>query len=267
VTLIEFFPPEARRERCAVVRPDTWSTQGFALACENFLQSRPNALFSFTENDTIYAVHEYAAASDSPANPQATVALTPGAAMPLEIKAEEEIAPATSSVSDTTPVSNASIRQRNFSWRDVGPDALRGALQGALAGAAGGVLLGALAALFGDGDFLSGALRGLWALPIGALTGALLGALRALPSDAPPLATASARTREQHLLSTLSGAGKGALLGLALGLAFLLFANVSGLETPAFSLLRAALLFAISGAFAGGIVGFIRIAPRDRSRR
>jgi hypothetical protein len=69
------------------------------------------------------------------------------------------------------------------------------------------------------------------------------------------------------LLSTLSGAGKGALLGFALGPAFLLFANGSGLEMPAFSLLRAALLFAISGAFGGGIVGFIRIAPRDRSRR
>jgi hypothetical protein len=270
VTLVEFFPDGASRYEHAVVPPAGWSTPGFVIAQQNFIKSAGAALFAFEQNATIYLAQEYSVATptDSMQSTHATVPLTPIASSSIASPAPATVIQPPREEIAAAQAPTASIKTRpKFSLADVIPDAIRGAVQGALAGTVGGVLLGAVASLIGDGDFLNGASRGLWALPIGAFAGGLLGALRALPSNAPQLATASARTDEQQLQSTLSGAGKGALLGFFLGGAFLVFAVGSGMEISFFVLLRAILLFALSGAFSGGIVGFIRVAPRDRSRR
>jgi hypothetical protein len=258
ITLTEHFPAGASRVNRSVLAPSSWDAPTAESARNEFLKNHCDNQSFFEENETIYSTHEYSvslpvtqSSAPSPFAPSRAVALDPQP--PVAVS--------------NTPIVSHAVLPRRFSWHDILPDATRGAVQGAIAGATGGVLLGALAAFFGEGDYVSGAQRGLWALPIGALAGALLGALRALPSDAPQLATASAHTRTQQWQSTLSGVGKGVLLGSTLGLAFLLFINTLGIEAPAFSLLRAAVLFALSGAFGGGIVGFIHVAPRDRSRR
>lgn len=274
VLLSEYFPETATRNGREVLAPNGWSAQGFQIAREKWAQSfqssNPDTLFTFTENNTLYTAREYSAYST---NPHATVVLGQAAPIPIEtrdpVRAEIPEAAPSQPARVLAPSSPAQTPNRNqFSLRDVWPDALRGALQGAFAGAAGGVLLGAIAATLGSEEIITGAARGLWALPVGAAAGALLGTLRALPSNAPQLASASPRTREDQIQSTLSGAGKGAIMGLVLGGGFLLLAAIaSGGGVSLLGLFQSAFLFALLGAFAGGIVGFIRINPRDRSRR
>jgi hypothetical protein len=270
VVLSEYFPDGAGRHARAVAPPLGWSATGFEIARNKFLTGCINAIFTFEENDTLYAAFEYSAgcsAQKAPEGPnlRATVALTstsiaPPTTLPIPTPALRE---GISSSSSSTKISKP---RQTFSLSDVLPDALRGAGQGAIAGAVSGVLLGVIAALAGDGDIVSGAARGLLMLPVGALAGALLGVLRALPSSAPQLASASPRTRADQIQSTLAGAGKGAIAGIMFGGVFLLLliAGLGG-EASLFSLAKAAILFTLSGAFAGAIVGFIRINPRDRS--
>jgi hypothetical protein len=264
VTLHEYFPENATRCEREVLAPQGWSEQGFAIARGKFSESAANAIFSFSENNTIYLAREYSARI---ASPHATVALTALSSSLLTSTPHEASRPALDAAVLAPPVSSVQLR-RKISWHDILPDALRGAAQGALAGTVGGVLLGMIASMVGDGALVAGAARGLWALPIGAAAGALLGVLRALPANAPQLATASSRTRGEQLQSTLAGAGKGALMGLAMSSVFLLAGLfVGAFDVTATSMLRGVLLFSLSGTFAGAIVGFIRINPRDRSRR
>jgi hypothetical protein len=253
VIVHEFFPVGARREELEVRAPSGWTAQGFDIAKAKWLQRHGEALAIFEENGTAYLVMD----ADSP---------------PVRLQAEYS-APANPVFHSTpaavsvpiAPIQSASPRR--LSLADLWPDAFRGAVQGGLLCGVSGVLLGALAAAFGEGDFLSGALLGAWAFPIGALCGALLGVLRALPSNAPTLASASSLSPEQQLRSTLLGAGKGGVLGLVSGGALILAAFVSGNEVSVSSALRGVLLFALAGAIGGAVVGFIRINPRDRSRR
>lgn len=269
VELCEYFPPDASRHERTVVPPAGWSAQGYVIARQKFVDVFSESLFSFEEHGTFYVAQEYSPSATQRLqideySSHATVALAPTPKPVPLAQPTSSVAAPQEVLSPATPVS----ARPQFSWRDVLPDALRGAGQGAIAGTVGGVLLGVIAAMVGGEEIIAGAMRGLWALPIGAVAGALLGVLRALPSNAPQLATASARTREEQIQSTLSGAGKGAMAGVLFSGVFLLGLIVMmGGGASLFSLIRVALLFALSGAFAGAIVGFIRVVPRDRSRR
>lgn len=255
IILREFFPIGARREDFQVLAPVGWSVQGFDIAKAKWLQRYADALAVFEENGTAYLVMS----ADSPKIP------APSKLQP-EYSAPANPAQISSSIQPPNPIQNtAPIRRLSFA--DLWPDALRGAIQGGLLCGVAGVLLGALAAAFGQNDFLSGALSGAWAFPIGALCGALLGVLRALPANAPQLASASSLSPAQQRRSTLDGAGKGALLGLVLGFVLIFAAAFSGNEISFSMLVRGEILFALAGAIGGAVVGFIRINPRDRSRR
>lgn len=259
IILREFFPTGAKRESFQVLAPPGWSTQGFDIAKARWLQRHAAALAIFEENNTTYlvtaadsAVHsgrfEMQPEYSAPANP----VLAPA---PIQAPVQAQ---------NGAPIPSA---RRPLSFADLWPDAWRGALQGGLLCGVSGVLLGGLAAVFAQNDFLFGALLGAWAFPVGAICGAILGVLRALPSNAPQLASASPLSPEQQGRSTLLGAGKGAILGLVSGSALMIIAAISGNEMSLSSLPRAVLLFALAGAIGGAVVGLIRINPRDRSRR
>jgi hypothetical protein len=269
IVLSEYFPDGARRDIRAVTPPAGWSAAGFQIARQKFLSECDDAVWTFEENDTAYVAREYSVPGDS-TNSHATVALASTPSAP-QTKPSIPTSALREDFSPPRPASSAISKSRprpSFSLRDVFPDAKRGAIQGTMAGAVSGVLLGVIAALFGNGDIVSGAARGLMMLPVGALAGALLGILRALPSNAPQLASASPRTRANQVQSTLSGAGKGALMGLVISGVFQLAALFAGtFDVSAASLFKTVVLFSLAGAFSGGIVGLIRINPRDRARR
>jgi hypothetical protein len=277
VLLLEFFPESATRNSREVLLPQGWTAQGWKIAQQKFASSCGQTLFQFEENNTLFCVQEYSRFNTPQPSPHATVVLGSSATHPhdvttVDVESTLTSPPQTLREQLAAPIPSPAIwtptnTPPKFSWSDILPDIIQGAKQGAIVGTIGGVLLGALASTIGEGDLVAGALRGLWALPIGTLAGALLAGLRALPSNAPQLATASARTREQQVQSTLSGAAKGALLGFALVPLLTLSALVSGAEISAGTMLRILLLCALTGSFAGAIVGFIRVMPRDRSRR
>jgi len=282
VILHEFFPTGARRENLQVVGPSAWTTQGFDMAKAKWLQNHIGALAIFEENGTAYLVTPLQSPSPQtePAKYQ-TQSLSqtqgePGAViqppipnLPLTIPQSPlpQTPIALAPLPQTLNVPSSASPRQQFSVADLWPDALRGGLQGGLLCGVAGVLLGALAAIFGGGNLLLGALLGTWAFPVGAVGGAILGALRALPSNAPALASASALTPQQQIENTLTGAGKGALLGLPLGMILIFVAMAGGNSIPVSAILRALILFALAGAIGGAVVGFIRINPRDRSRR
>ena len=259
VILHEFFPTGARRDALQVSAPTGWSTQGFEMAKAKWLQCQKEALAIFEENGTAYLVF----------NTDSLNADLPRTFSPSQLQ-PEYFAPATSppiSVSISAPDSTQnSAPIRRFSFADLWPDAWRGALQGGTLCGVAGVLLGALAAAFGQNNLLSGALMGAWAFPVGAVCGGLLGVLRALPSNATQLASASPVTAQDQRRSTLEGAGKGALMGFVLGVLLIAAAIFNGYEILFSAVPQGLLLFTLSGAIGGAVVGFIRINPRDRSR-
>ena len=259
VILHEFFPTGARRDALQVSAPTGWSTQGFEMAKAKWLQCQKEALAIFEENGTAYLVF----------NTDSLNADLPRTFSPSQLQ-PEYFAPATSppiSVSISAPDSTQnSAPIRRFSFADLWPDAWRGALQGGTLCGVAGVLLGALAAVFGQNNLLSGALMGAWAFPVGAVCGGLLGVLRALPSNATQLASASPVTAQDQRRSTLEGAGKGALMGFVLGVLLIAAAIFNGYEILFSAVPQGLLLFTLSGAIGGAVVGFIRINPRDRSR-
>ena len=263
ITLHEFFPTGARRNDFQVRAPSGWSIRGYNIAKAKWLERHCAALAVFEENGTTYAVMN----ADSPrpalqhdVQSEMQPEMQPkysAPAIPVLTSAPAEIIAPAAPMSATRP---------RLSFFDLWPDAVRGAIQGSLFCGVSGVILGALAALLGEGSIVFGVLRGLWLFPIGALCGALIGVLRALPSNAAKLATQSPLTAEQQWQSTLSGALKGALLGGALGLAGLLASNAQTLLSMS-TFNKLLLLFTLAGAIGGAVVGFIRINPRDRSRR
>lgn len=258
VILSEFFPRGARRKNLEVLAPSGWSAQGFNIAKMKWLQRHPDALASFEENGTAYITmgvdtpHALVQAEfPAPANP---IKFSPSVHAP-ELPSTPIAAPAP----PPAPV-------RPLSFADLWPDALRGAIQGGLLCGMLGVIFGILAAALGQNNLFSGAMLGLWAFPVGAICGALLGVLRALPSSAPALASASPLSPQEQIATTLAGAGKGALLGLPLGFALMLGRSlIEGVSLAYFA--SGLFLFGLLGAMAGAVVGFIRIMPRDRSRR
>ncbi len=269
IILYEFFPAGAQRDALQVLAPTGWSTQGFEMAKAKWLQSHAEALAIFEENGTAYLVlsADTVLAADSPRvfSPSRLLPEYSALASPTKSDATHANIDATpSSISQNAP---KSLSRPRLTFADLWPDARRGAIQGGVFCGIAGLLLGALTASFGDGNFLLGAWRGVMLFPVGAVCGGLLGVLRALPSNAPALASASAVTPQQQLQSTLSGALKGVLLGLVLGVLFMLAAVFVGQEIALSVVPRGVLLFALAGAIGGAVVGFIRIDPRDRSRR
>lgn len=276
VILHEFFPPGARRDNLQVVAPSSWTTQGFEMAKAKWLQNHIGAQAIFEENGTAYLVTPL-----QPISPQNQPAKYQTQALPQTQSAPSAVVgppiPNLPLVIPQIAASPAPLPQTSrpqFSIADLLPDALRGAVQGGLLCGVAGILLGALAALFAEGNLLFaegnllfGALLGAWAFPVGALGGAILGALRALPANAPQLASASPLTPQQQLQSTLAGASKGAVMGLVLGSGLMMAAALGGNEISPGFVVRGMLLFAFAGAIGGAVVGFIRINPRDRSRR
>ena len=253
VILHEFFPTGASRADFQVLAPSGWSTQGFDLAKAKWLQRHSEALAIFEENGTAYLVMS----ADSPR-------------IPAPSKLQPEYSAPANPVQVSTPVqppmpvqNNAPIRPLSFS--NLWPDACRGAIQGGLLCGVAGVLLGAIASAMGDGNLLFGMTRGIWLFPVGAICGGFLGVLRALPSSARQLASVSPVTAQDQWQSAVLGALKGGLLGMISGI-FLAPAQAAGAPQLPFYL-KAVLLFALCGAIGGAVVGFIRINPRDRSRR
>ena len=260
VILHEFFPTGARRDALQVSAPTGWSTQGFEMAKAKWLQRPEQALAIFEENGTAYLV----------LNTNALNADSPRAFSPSRLQPEYSAPVSSTPISISSPLPDFTHNPapiRRFSFAYLWPDAWRGALQGGTLCGVAGVLLGALAAVFGQNNLLSGALMGAWAFPVGAVCGGLLGVLRALPANAPQLASASPVTAQEQERRTLEGAGKGALMGLVLGILLIAAAIFNGNEILFSAVPQGLLLFTLSGAIGGAVVGFIRINPRDRSRR